>query len=549
MTDHLAALFASAARGPGRGAYVPGRYDLWLRGAGAPGDRLVHHHEAQHVILSSASAWGAALYVAAEMPGWQTLFGGLLDRCRTTHESFATYLGRDAVQVLTGSPVSVLVAFPDYARLVKRLDWFLEPIDGAQRRALAATALAQVCMQSPILDHMLASWPAPITLGTPLRADLPDERHGHLLRVTGLAATASAAADAAVARAYGSAALDADRAHDNSALDDAFDPAWALWEETTFQHFALELRRAGATVLNGNDGHISAAAALVAHVAHVVPETRLTVNAAPTVGDLSLLGMVLNHTRLWLGETRRPGRFVTVGSDVEPGEVVRVADATSRIGGRPNLVISARLPARLLSSYDYPDVETAVLRDRHGPVVGARSLADDGAGNDAIWFAELPSSADFGALVTSWNGRGDLTCCVAASCLAHPAWRSAWLPALHAAGPLVWLIDVGVSALAGEFGGGRPVHGLYLDLKQASAGARRAVAFKVDGVVGIWVFVGDELGVQLITQQVDELPGVDLRMTGHDWTAALPAVQLVLIDLLRAESYLDLRGWVNETPR
>jgi hypothetical protein len=548
VTDHLAALFASAARGAGRGNYVPGRYDLWLPGTDAPGDRLVHHHEAQHVILSSASAWGAALYVAAEMPGWQTLFGRLLDRCRATHESFATYLGRGSVEVLTGSPVPVLAAFPHYARLVERLDRFLEPIDGAQRRALAATALAQVCMQSPILDHMLASWPAPITLGTLLRADLPDERHAHLLRVPGLAATASAAADAAVVRRYGPAALDADRAPDNSALDDVFDPTWALWEETAFQHFAQELRRAGATVLDGNDRHLSAAAELVVRVACVMPETRLTVDAAPTAGDRRLIGMVLNHARLWLGETRRPGRFVTVGSDVEPGEVVRVADATSRIGGRPNLVISARLPARLLAGYDYPNAEAAILRDRHGPVVGVRSLADDGAGNDAIWFAELPTSADLGALAASWNGRGDLTCCVAASCLAHPAWRSAWLPALHAAGPLVWLIDVGVSAFAGEFGDGRTVHGLYLDLEQASAGARRAVAFKVDGVVGTWVFVGDELGVQLITRQVDELPGVDLRMTGHDWTGALPAVRLVLIDLLHAESYLDLRGQVNEVP-
>jgi hypothetical protein len=517
-----------------------------LSGTDAPGDRLVHHHEAQHVILSSASAWGAALYVAAEMPGWQTLFGKLLDRCRTTHESFATYLGRGAVEVLTGSPVPVLAAFPNYARLVERLDRFLEPIDGAQRRALAATALAQVCMQSPILDHMLASWPAPITLGTPLRADLPDERHAHLLRFPGLAATASAAADAAVLARYGPPALEADRAGYNSALDDEFDPAWALWEETAFQHLARELCGVGATVLDGKDGHLSAAAELVALVASAVPGTRLAVDAAPAAGDRRLIGMVLSHARLWLGEIRWPGRLVTVGTDVELDEVVRVADATSRIGGRPNLVVSVRPSARLLAGYDYPDAEAAVLHDRHGPVVGVRSLADDGAGNDVIWLAELPTSGDLRALATAWNGRGDLTCCVAASCLADPAWQSAWLPALRAAGPLVWLIDVGVSTLASEFGGGRTVHGLYLDLERASVGARRAVAFKVDGVVGTWVFVGDELGVQLITQQVDGLPGVDLRMTRHDWAGALPALRLVLIDVLRTESYLDLRGQVNE---
>jgi hypothetical protein len=546
VADHLAALFTTATSG-GRGAYVPGRYDLWLHGADASTDRLVHHHETQHVILSSASAWGAALYTAAEMPGWQPLFGKLLDRCRTTHESFAAYLGRDAVEAVTRSAAPALTAFPEYVPLLEAVDTLVEPVAGAQRRALVVTALAQACMQTPILDQMLASWPSPISLSTPRRADLPDERYAFLLRSPGVTAAAATAADAAVIARHGGRALEADRAGDNSALADEFDAAWALWEETVFRQFAGELHRTGATVLDGNDGHLAAATELFALVAGVVPGTRLAVDATPD-GDRRLIGMVLNHARLWLDGMRRPGRFITVGADVDPGEVVRVTEATSRIGGRPNLVISVRLPGRLLAGYDYPGAEAAALGDRHEPVVGVRSLADDGNGNDAIWFAELPTTAEAGALVAAWEGRGDLTFCVAASCLARPAWRSAWLPVMRATGPLVWLIDVGVSVLAGEFGTGRPVHGVYLDLGQAPAGARHAVAFKVDGVAGTWVAVADELGIQLITEQVDELPGVDLRMTGHDWSADLPAIRLVLIDLLRAESYLDLRGRTDGTP-
>ncbi|MEU8816704.1 hypothetical protein [Actinoplanes sp. NPDC048796] len=506
MADHLAALFATT-EGGGRGAYVPGRYDLWLHGADASTDRLIHHHEAQHVILNSASAWGAALHAAAAMPGWQPLFGRLLDRCRTTHESFATYLGRDAAEAET--------VFGEYAPLLHALNEFVEPFEGSQRRALAVTALAQACMQTPILDQMLAAWPESLSLGVPLRIDQPDERFALLCRSPGLAATAAA------------------------------DASWALWEDTVFQHFAEELRRAGATVLDGNDGHLAAAAELFARVAGVVPGSRLAVDATPGA-DRRLIGMVLNHARLWLHGRRRPGRFITVGADVDPAEVVRVAEATSQIGGRPSLVISARLPGRLLAGYDYPDDGAAALEDRREPVVGVRSPAGDGDGGDAVWWAELPTTAEAEALVTAWDGRGDLTFCVAASCLPHPAWRSAWLPVMRSAGPLVWLIDVGVSALAGEFGRG-PVHGVYLDLGRAPAGARKGVAFKVDGVAGTWVAVADELGIQLITQQVDEL-GADLRMTGRDWSADLPALQLVLIELLHAESYLDLRGRIDGTP-
>jgi hypothetical protein len=42
-----------------------------------------------------------------------------------------------------------------------------------------------------------------------------------------------------------------------------------------------------------------------------------------------------------------------------------------------------------------------------------------------------------------------------------------------------------------------------------------------------------------------DLPGIDLRMRGADWTAAEPTFRRVLIDLLRTESYVDLRALVD----
>lgn len=548
MTDHLAALFFSPAADAGRGIYLPGRFDLRLRGDAALGDRLVHYHEAQHVTLTATTAWGAALLVAAGTPGWEQLFGRLLDRCRMTHESFATYLSCSAVAAGFGSPEPALAAYPDYAALVGRLDRFLAPLAGAQRRALAVTAIARACMQTPVLDRMIASWPEPITLGGVPRIDVPDERLEHLLkRSPELPAAFGAAADTTVSERFGTAALDADLARDGGALDEALEAAWALWEDTVFDVVADELRATGA-VVPGSNGHLDAAAGLTAIVVAAVPGSRLMVDAAPDAVDRRLTAIVLSHARLWLGALRRPGRLVTVGVDADLEEMIRVADATSRLEGRPNLVLTARRPARLRAGYDYDEAGAAALSALREPVVGVRSLADDGAGVgiDAVWFARLPRPADVVALATAWEGRGDLSCCVAASCLPHARWREDWLPVLREAGPLVWLIDVGISSLAGEFGDGRTVYGLYLDLGPSPVGVRQGVAFKVVGGAGVWLAVADEVGIELLVQEMAGLPGIDLRMTGGDWTRAIPAIRLVLLDLLRTESYLDLRGRADE---
>ena len=544
VTDHLAALFFSPADVGSRGTYTPGRFDLHLRGGQDVADQLVHHHEAQHVLLTATTAWGGALLAAAGMPAWERLFDQLLDRCRSTHESFATYLSCSVVSVGLGSPELALVADPAYVALVERMERYLAAVPGAHRRALAATALARVCMQTPILLHMVGSWPSAITVGSLRRLDVPDERLEYLLRdPEGLPATVVAVADEAVAERFGTAPLNADLAGGSAALDDKFDTAWARWEETIFASLAGRLTDAGATVLSAN-GHLAAAAELAALAARTDSTLRLAIEPNADASDQRVVGIVLSHARLWLAALRRPARMITVGHDVDLDEVVRVADATSRIAGRPNLVLSARLPDRLLAGYDFPERDGTSLAALQGPVVGVRSIADDGAGTetDAVWLARLPEPADAAALAAAWTGVGDLSCCVAASCLADARWRDAWLYVLEKIGPMVWLIDVGIGVLADELGGGRTVHGMYLDLGPSPTGARRAVAFKVDGLVGVWLAVADDVGIQMITEQIADLPGIDLRMTGTDWSELLPAVRLVVLDLLHIESYVDLRA-------
>jgi hypothetical protein len=50
----------------------------------------------------------------------------------------------------------------------------------------------------------------------------------------------------------------------------------------------------------------------------------------------------------------------------------------------------------------------------------------------------------------------------------------------------------------------------------------------------------------MLVQEVAGLPGIDLRMTGAEWSQALPTIRLVLLDLLRTESFVNLRGRVGE---
>lgn len=510
-------------------------------------DRLVHLHELQHALLTSTTAWGGAILVTSRIPGWEALFGQLLDRCRTTHESFATYMSCSVVAAGFGSPAAALASYPEYVPLVNRLEQYLAPIPGDHRRSLAATALARVCMQTPVLEQMIASWPTAITAGTLHATDVPDERLNTLLREeAGLPAALAATADDTVAAEFGPEALAADGPAPSAslALDDRFDPAWARWEDTLFAGLAAQLTAGGACV-PGSQDHLHAAADLVALARSAVPGLGVTIGPEPEVlDDTRMIAHILHQSRLWLSAAPRPARLITLGEDVELAEVVRVADATTRLAGRPNLVLSARLPGRLLAGYDLSGREHAVLADLGAPVLVTRTIADDGTGteSDAVWLVRLSEPADVARLASAWNGRGDLTCCVAASCLADTQWRREWLPHLEQTGPVVWLIDVTIRSLADVFGAGRTVHGIYLDLSLNPTGARKAVAFKVSGAAGIWLAVGDDVGIQMITQQVADLPGIDLRMTGADWTAVIPELRLALHDLLRSESYVDLRG-------
>jgi hypothetical protein len=394
-------------------------------------------------------------------------------------------------------------------------------------------------MQTAVLPAMVEAWPEPVALSALRRMDVPDERLEHLLRQP-MSSGAVESADDMVAAQFGTEPLDADVGLGAGALDDRFDDAWAVWEDAVFDAFADELSAAGATVVGSND-HLPAAAELVALARAAHPEATIAVDPRPA-SDQRIVAVVLRHARLWLTTQRRPARAIAVSRDVDLDEVVRVAEATTRLAGRANLVLSARLPERLLDGYDLPDPDRRAIAAMEGPAVMIRTVADDGAdlGQDVVWLVSFTQPDDVVALAAAWAGRGALTCCVAASCLADAAWQRRWLPVLQRIGPVVWLIDVAISALEGELVG-RAVQSLYLDLGPSPAGARQALAVKVEGVVGVWLAVADEVGIQMIIQQIADV-APDLRTTGGDWTSLLEPVRLVLHDLLHVESFVDLRA-------
>ena len=542
--DHLSALFFTPNDLGSHGKYTVGRFELRHHGGDDIRDRLVHHHEAQHVVLTMETAWGVALLVTSRISGWSQLFTTLLEHCRLTHESFATYLSCSTLAVANLSTAPALTTYPDYVPLFERLEQYAASIPGDHRRSLAIVALARVCMQTPILRRLVESWPEPPTLASTRAMDRPDERWNVLLRESGLPAEIAEKADAAVIAKFGADVLATDRPDSgNAALDDELDVVWACWEDRFFDGLADHLAGKGADVVAG-DGHLPDAATVVELARRDVPDFDLKINHDPVVPDRLVLDGVLRQMRLWLAESHLPARLITLGHEVDLEEVVRVADVTTRINGRPNLVLSARRPTRLLSGHDFPQQEQTALVTMREPLVFVRTLADDGTDTetDAVWHVRLPTPAAVAALARVWGKERDLTCCVAVSCLADQEWRTEWLPALAAVGPVVWLLDVPIDTVAGEFGPNRTVQGLYLDLTDTPTGARRALALRVTGTAGVWLAVADHVGIELITQQVADLPGIDLRMTGADWSGTLPAVRLALLDLLHTESYLDLQG-------
>ncbi len=122
---------------------------------------LVSLHESLHSTLTDTTAYGSLLHVYADLAlrlpeeeHYQRTFLTLLDRCRTVHESNATYL---SMMILSqGSPdPGLLENYPRYLRYYRIGESLARGFSGGYLRHNAAAAALRLCMQGTAVETLL----------------------------------------------------------------------------------------------------------------------------------------------------------------------------------------------------------------------------------------------------------------------------------------------------------------------------------------------------------------------------------------------------------
>jgi hypothetical protein len=541
MTDHLARLCFDGAGSTGD--YTPHAFNLRLGGVRMSADHVVYLHEVHHAALNDVTAWGSALHVYARLPaGTGQQFGPLLDACRTTHESLATFASVQIASARHGALDDVLAVYPRYVPLYAAAAKLFAAVPGSSRRQLAASALARLCMQTPVLERIVTTGLDAFRLAAVRSRDTPDGRWGWFLRQgPQLPAAAAAAADDAVVGEFGRAALDSDGPGGDlyRSTDRSHDEAWDLWEASAYQALRAALAATGAETL-GFNGHQDGTAALVELAVARYGDLHLRAAMAEEQrhDDAALASSVLQQVRHQFSGDK-PYEAVLI----PPADRAQVAEILSEIpvtGGRPAMVIDARPVSRLAALYRWPDgALPAQLRTPGGPVVALRLIVDDSGPDGAIGHVPIPAPEDLTALQECWHGRGPLTVCVSASCLVDTGWAERWMPAITATGPVFILVDVEpdrfVPAWARD---GLDVVAIGLHVND-TAGQRTALLFSIDPDALWWLVVADDVTIRLMAEYLRGVLGPHLR-TGAEFSGSLrEAATATITHLLATESFVS----------
>lgn len=538
MTEHLARLCLEGTGSSGR--YTPHAFNLRLLGAQQAADHIVYLHEVHHAALNDSSAWGSALHVYARLPGADAAFARLLDACRIVHESLATFASVQIATARHGDLESVLAAYPRYVPLYRSAAWLTEGVEGANRRQQVATALARLCMQTPILDVVIDAGLDRFRIAAIREHDRPDARWNWFLRHgPGLLTAAARAADRAVAGEYGPAALDSDGPGSDlyTATDRSHDAAWDRWELAAYEHLRAALATAGVGVLPFN-GHQDGTARLL----QVVQERYgdLGLRAAMTDqqrhDDAQLAASVLQQVRHDLAGGERH-RAVPVSS-VSINDVVSLFSDRPVAGEHPALIVDARPADRLAALYRWAPGQDA-------PPVAVRLIGEDENG-PVISHIPLTDPAELTELARRWGDRGPFVVCVGASCLAAPGFASRWLTAVPR--PYFVLVDVEPARFVPRWASeGRIVVAVPLAVEDTS-GRRAALVFTVDGQAW-WLVVADDITVRLMIEYLRGHLGASL----HVESAALEAVRgpaiVAITHILATESFTSFDALENRHAR
>lgn len=541
MTDHLARLCLS---GPdSSGFYTPLAFRLRLTGIQQPADHMVYLHEVHHAALNDVTAWGSALHVYARLPapaGQQ--LGPLLDACRTTHESLATFASVQIASARHGALDSYLAVYPSYVPLYEATGRLLTAVRGASRRQLAASALARLCMQAPVLDEIVTAGLDAFAIAAVRDIDTPDGRWSWFMRRgPQLLADAAAPADRAVVAAFGQAALDSDAPGGDlyKSTDRSHDQAWEHWEAAAYEWLRTELGATRARTLPFN-GHQDGTAALLDLVTARYGDVgmRAAMAGEQRWDDGAVAVSILSQVRHDLSG-QEPYRAVLLPKPETAAVVEDLADRPV-IGGRPAMIVDARPGSRLAVLYQWPGgMLPEPLRASGEPVVAVRVWVDDGEPDGAVGHLLLPAPGDLAALSGQWPRRGLLASCVSASCLADVGWTARWLPALTAAGTVFVLADVEPDRFVPAWvRSGREVIVIGIDVNDAGGQRRTALVFTPDRVAW-WLVVADDVTIRLVAEYLRGQLGPRLRSETGNFGAIRDAATVVITHLLATESFVS----------
>ncbi|RJO66523.1 MAG: hypothetical protein C4523_12260 [Myxococcales bacterium] len=143
---------------------------------------LVSLHESLHSTLTDTTAYGSLLHVYADLAGrlpeekiFLRTFRALLDRCRITHESYATYLSMMIMG--QGKPdTGLLENYPDYLRYYRIGEVLGNGFSGSYLRHSAAAAALRLCMQGTAAETALVRGLRDFRLSDIRHRDYPDQR-------------------------------------------------------------------------------------------------------------------------------------------------------------------------------------------------------------------------------------------------------------------------------------------------------------------------------------------------------------------------------------
>ncbi|MEV6484069.1 hypothetical protein [Streptomyces sp. NPDC051576] len=530
MTDHLARLCFEGLGSTGR--YTPHAYTLRLQGVEQSTDHVVYLHEVHHATLNDVTAWGSALHVYARLPAAAgQAFVHLLDACRTTHESLATFASVRLAAARHGVLDSVLAAYPDYVGLYDTATRLVQEIPGPGRKQLAVSALARLCMQTPVLDTVDEVGLEAFRLADVPDADRPDSRWRWFVR-RGPAALAAAAeaADLMLAERFGPAASatdgpDGDLYESTASVHDA---AWDAWEEAAYEHLRSLIHATGARTLDLN-GHRESSEALISSVEAVHGDIglRVPMSDEQRQDDAAVASSVLQQVRHDLaGGDRHRARLL----ERTPADLVDVLARRPVHGDRPALIVDARPVRRLADLYRWPD---NTLPEPSGePLVAVRAVADRVVGH-----ALVPEPDALPELAERWGGRGPLAACVSASCLVDTAWTRRWLEPLGALGPLFVLADVEPDRFVPAWvRDDRQVNALTITVEET--GRRRAALLFTAGTAW-WLVLAEDVTVALMVEYLGRRLGPRLSSDLAPFEPVRDAATAVIGNLLATESFVS----------